>query len=139
MLNYRIRTMTAQDTKILIVEDNVALADLYCFKFEYEGFQVHTAHNGEIGLVKAESEQPDIILLDLRMPVMNGDEMLERLREQAWGANMRVVVLTNISKDEAPRSLRFLNVDRYIVKAHHTPAQIVDVVRELLAIPDSTS
>lgn len=127
--------MTNEDIKILIVEDNIALADLYAFKLEHEGFAVHTAHDGEAGLKKAESAQPDLILLDLRMPVMNGDEMLERLRSEDWGADIRVVVLTNISKDEAPGALRFLNVDRYIVKAHHTPAQIVDVIRDILSLP----
>lgn len=127
--------MTASESKILIVEDNIALANLYCFKFEHEAFNVRQAHNGEMGLEVAEAFSPDLILLDLRMPVMNGDEMLERLRGTDWGSGMRVIVLTNISKDEAPRALRFLNVDRYIVKAHHTPAQIVQVVREVLALP----
>lgn len=125
----------AQDTKILVVEDNLALADLYAFKLDYEKFDVRVAHNGEMGLEIAEAFRPDIILLDLKMPIMNGDEMLERLRGEDWGANMRVVVLTNISKDEAPGALRFLNVDRYIVKAHHTPSQIVDIIREILSIP----
>jgi CheY-like chemotaxis protein len=66
------------------------------------------------------------------MPEMNGDEMLTRLREREWGGNIRVIVLTNISKDEAPATLRFLNVDRYVVKAHHTPAQVLEIVREVL-------
>jgi DNA-binding response OmpR family regulator len=88
-----------------------------------------------MGLEITEAFRPDVILLDLKMPIMNGDEMLERLRETEWGANTRVMVLTNISKDEAPGTLRFLNVDRYIVKAHHTPGQIVDMVREVLSMP----
>ncbi|CAN5410108.1 hypothetical protein BH09PAT4_BH09PAT4_01640 [soil metagenome] len=131
--------MTAQDTRILLVEDNLTLADLYCFKLEHEGFKIRVAHNGEMGLEIAGAFRPDIILLDLKMPVMNGDEMLERLRATDWGANMRVIILTNISRDEAPRTLRFLNVDRYIVKAHHTPSQIVDVVREVLLLSRPTS
>jgi len=130
--------MTAAETKILIVEDNVALADLYSFKFEHEKFIIRSAHNGEMGLEIAKAFDPDLILLDLKMPVMNGDEMLERLRGTDWGADMHVIVLTNISKDEAPRALRFLNVDRYIVKAHHTPGQIVDIVREVLSMPSSS-
>lgn len=120
---------------IAIIEDNKTIQLLYKAKFEFEGFKVLTADNGKEGLGVVEKQRPDLILLDLRMPVMTGDEMLERLRETEWGSNMRVVVLTNISRDEAPRALRFLNVDRYIVKAHHTPSQIVDVVREVLSIP----
>jgi hypothetical protein len=54
------------------------------------------------------------------------------MREQEWGADARVIILTNLSKDEAPSVLRFLSVDRYIVKAHHTPKQIVDIVDEIL-------
>jgi DNA-binding response OmpR family regulator len=79
-----------------------------------------------------ETFQPDLILLDVRMPYMNGDEMLEHVRSTEWGSRPRVIILTNISKDEAPMKLRFLNVDRYIVKAHYTPQQVVDVVREVL-------
>jgi DNA-binding response OmpR family regulator len=127
--------MAESKVKILIVEDNAALASLYAYKFEHEGFGVHIAHNGETGLKAAKSFQPELILLDLKMPVMNGDEMLEKLRETDWGSGMRVIALTNISKDEAPGALRFLNVDRYIVKAHHTPSQIVDAVRDVLALP----
>ena len=75
---------------------------------------------------------PDLILLDLRMPVLSGEEMLEALRENDWAKNIKVIVLTNISKDEAPAKLRLLDVDQYIVKAHHTPAQIVDIVQKVL-------
>ena len=74
----------------------------------------------------------NILLLDIRMPHMGGDEMLLKVREQPWGADMRVIILTNISRDEAPSALRFLHVDRYIVKAYHTPSQIVGIVREVL-------
>jgi DNA-binding NarL/FixJ family response regulator len=68
------------------------------------------------------------------MPEMNGDEMLIKLREHEWGADMRVIILTNISRDEAPSVLRFLYVDRYIVKAHYTPSQVIETVEEVLRI-----
>lgn len=76
-----------------------------------------------------------MILLDIRMPVMNGDEMLEKVRSKNWGADMRVIILTNISRDEAPMNLRLLHVDRYIVKAHHTPAQVINIIHEVLDTP----
>ena len=120
-------------SKILVVEDDTALADIYGFKFDHEGFDVRLAHNGEKGLEQARDFMPDLILLDIRMPIMNGDEMLMKLREQEWGADMHVIILTNLSKDEAPSILRFLNVDRYVVKAHHTPQQIVDIINEVLS------
>ena len=120
--------------KAVVVEDDSDLRFLYQNKLERAGFKVFTAHNGAIGLEVIESNRPHIVLLDLLMPIMNGQEMLSRLRSTEWGSEVRVVVLTNISKDEAPPALRLLNVDRYIVKAHHTPAQVVSIVHEILGI-----
>lgn len=119
-------------SKALIVEDDSALQYMYKVKLEAAGYSVQTAADGKAGLAVAESFRPDIILLDLRMPVMSGDEMLQALRATEWGADMRVIILTNISKDEAPHVLRFLSVDRYIVKAHTTPSQVMETVRELV-------
>jgi DNA-binding response OmpR family regulator len=120
------------DTKILVVEDDVQIQQIYQFKLELSGYVVITADNGETGLELAQAHKPELILLDLRMPVMSGDEMLEKLRTTDWGAKIWVIILTNVSKDEVPGSLRLLSVDRYIVKAHHTPSQVVDIVREVL-------
>jgi len=118
--------------KAAVIEDDQDIQFLYRLKLEHEGFEVVTASNGEEGLAIIEKAQPDIILLDLMMPVMSGGEMLARLRAVPWGSNIRVIILTNISRDEAPQALRFLHVDRYIVKAHHTPAQVVAIVHEVL-------
>lgn len=120
--------------KIAIIEDELPIQSMYRLKLEREGFEVATANNGHEGLQLAESWQPDLILLDLRMPVMSGDEMLVRLRAKEWGASMRVIVLTNISRSEAPQALRFLNVDCYVVKAQYTPTQVVAMVRNTLGI-----
>lgn len=120
---------------IVIIEDEITIARLYKMKFELEGFLVVTAHNGQDGLRLIKKHVPDLVLLDLRMPHMSGDEMLAKLRATDWGAETRVVILTNLSRDEAPASLRFLGVERYIVKANHTPAQVVAVVREVLRLP----
>jgi len=118
--------------KVLVVEDDTDLQALYKLKLEHDGFQVYVANNGVEGLSGAQEWQPDIILLDLMMPVMSGSEMLAHLRSEKWGSDIRVIVLTNISKDEAPPALRFLHVDRYVVKAHQTPAQITQLIREVL-------
>lgn len=125
--------MLKTNQHILIVEDDHAIAQMYCFKLEHEGYVVEVAYNGEEGLAAVDKFKPDLILLDLRMPVMNGDEMLEKLRSSKDGADIKVIILTNISKDEAPPRLRFLDVERYIVKAHHTPKQVVDIIQEVLA------
>lgn len=129
---YIFNKMSNTLSKILIVEDEPAIVRMYRFKLEKEGYSVHFAYNGEEGLAAAEEFRPDLILLDLRMPVMSGDEMLEKLRATDWGSSIRIVILTNISKAEAPASLRLMHVDRYIVKAHYTPAQVVNIVDEIL-------
>lgn len=121
--------------KIAIIEDDVAIAAMYQYKLEAEGHDIRLAADGQSGLVLAEEFLPDIILLDIRMPIMAGDEMLALMRQTDWGSNIRVIVLTNISRDEAPKSLGLMNVDRYLVKAHHTPQQVADVVGEIARLP----
>jgi DNA-binding response OmpR family regulator len=121
--------------KIAIVEDDLAIASMYEFKLKKSGFKVAVANDGKQGLTLVGSFLPDLILLDLLLPEMNGHEVLEKIRASDWGASIRVIVLTNLSKDEAPHGLRLLNVDRYIVKAHCTPAQVVEIVREVLKAP----
>ena len=118
--------------KIIVIEDDESIRQMYSYKLKSCGYSVSVAENGLIGLERTEEIKPDLILLDLMMPEMNGDEMLQKLRETTWGANIRVIILTNISRSEAPHSLRLLNVDRYIVKAHSTPSQVIDTVQEIL-------
>ncbi|CAN5179374.1 response regulator [soil metagenome] len=118
--------------RIAIIEDDAPIASMYEFKFTQSGYLVRCARDGAEGLKLIKEIKPDLVLLDLKMPVMSGDEMLEKLRNEEWGKSIRVIVLTNISRAEAPSKLRFLNVDRYIVKAHHTPQQVLDIAREVL-------
>ena len=123
----------SKTVKIAVIEDNIPICSMYEFKLKHSGYEVKTAHNGQQGLELCEVFRPQLILLDIKMPVMDGTEMLEKLRALDWGRDMRVIILTNISKYEAPHSLRLLNVDRYVVKAHYTPQQVIDVIREILA------
>ncbi|MEI8188022.1 MAG: response regulator, partial [Candidatus Saccharibacteria bacterium] len=78
--------------KIAIIEDDQAISQMYRMKFESEGYQVETAENGKLGLELAEKMKPDMILLDIMMPEMNGDEMLAQMREQPWGKHIKVMV-----------------------------------------------
>lgn len=118
--------------RAVVVEDDHDIQFLYKLKLEREGFEVAVASNGQEGLETIKKFRPDIILLDLMMPVMSGSEMLAVMRAEPWGSDARVIILTNISRDEAPQALRFLHVDRYVVKAHHTPAQVINMVHEVL-------
>lgn len=119
---------------LVVVEDDKPIRDMYTWKLKAEGFKVFSAENGQAGISIIEEVLPDLILLDIRMPVMSGDDMLEKLRGTDWGSSIRVIILTNLSKDEAPHKLRFLNVDRYIVKAHSTPAQVLSTINDVLGI-----
>lgn len=119
-------------TKIAIIEDDAAIAQMYRMKFEAEGFTVETAENGRLGLELAKTMVPDIILLDLMMPEMNGDEMLQKLRATPWGKDIKVIILTNMGEQEAPESLKSLNVSAFIVKADMTPRQVAELVNSHL-------
>lgn len=120
-------------TKIAIIEDDIVISQMYRMKFEAEGFEVQTADNGRTGLELAEKMRPDIILLDLRMPEMNGDEALRHIRATDWGKHIPVLVLTNLGEEEAPTSLKSLGVEDYIVKADFTPRQVTERVKQALA------
>ena len=122
--------------KVAIVEDDKAIAEMYRIKFEADGNKVVTAENGKEGLEVAEKNKPDIILLDLMMPVMTGDEMLRVLRKTDWGKDIKVIILTNVSKDDAQHKLKDLKIDGYIVKAHYTPQEVVDMVKTTLALSE---
>ena len=118
--------------KVAIIEDNQPIRDMYSLKLKNSGYEVYAATNGQEGLELLEKIRPELVLLDINMPIMNGDEMLEKLRATDWGALLKVIVLTNLSKDEAPSILRFLNVERYIVKAHYTPAQVMKIIEQVI-------
>ncbi len=120
-------------TKIAIVEDDVAIAQMYGIKFESEGYIVQTAENGRLGLELIEKMRPDIVLLDLMMPEMNGDEMLAKMRATDWGKDIKVIILTNMGEQEAPEILRTLNVSAFVVKADFTPKQVAELVKAKLA------
>lgn len=119
--------------KIAIIEDDQAISQMYRFKFEGEGYTVDTADNGKRGLALAESMKPDIILLDIMMPEMTGDQMLEELRKTDWGKSIKVIILTNMGEQEIPPKVKELGVSGVILKADMTPKQVAEIVKKQLA------
>ena len=119
--------------KIAIVEDDQAISQMYRFKFEAEGYEVETAENGKVGLELIQSMKPDIVLLDLMMPEMTGDEMLDKLRKTDWGKNIKVIILTNVGEQEIPDGIKQLGVTGVILKADMTPRQVAETVKKTLA------
>jgi len=123
--------------KIAIIEDDQAISQMYRFKFEAESYDVQTAENGKLGLELVEKMRPDIILLDLMMPEMGGEEMLTLVRKTAWGKTTKVIILTNMGEQEIPPAIKELGVSGVILKADMTPRQVADLVKEKLSSPAS--
>jgi DNA-binding response OmpR family regulator len=122
-------------TKIVIVEDDQVINQMYRMKFEAAGFDVSTASDGESGVAMAEKTKPDIVLLDLQMPRMDGATALAKIRATDWGKKLPVIILTNLGEEEAPAELKALTIHSYIVKAELTPSQVVGRVKEALSQP----
>jgi two-component system sensor histidine kinase/response regulator len=118
--------------KVAIIEDDQAISQMYRIKFEAEGYDVETAENGKLGLELAKKMRPDVILLDLMMPVMSGEEMLAALRKTDWGKDMKVIILTNKGEQEIPPQVKELNVISLILKADMTPRQVAELVKNKL-------
>jgi CheY-like chemotaxis protein len=118
--------------KILLVEDDSFLASVYATKFELEGFTVFHAADGEQGLAQAEKNEPDIVLLDILMPKMDGFETLKHLKMNPKLVHIPVVMLTNLGqKEDVERCLKDGAVD-YLIKAHFVPGEAVKKVRKIL-------
>ncbi len=121
-------------TKIAIIEDDQAISQMYRMKFEANGFEVQLAHNGKAGVALVEDFHPDIILLDMQMPEMTGDEALAEIRKQASAKKTPVIILTNLGREEAPKGIDALDISSYIVKADLTPSQVVERVKKTLSL-----
>ena len=119
-------------TKIAIVEDDPVISQMYQMKFEADGFDVQLANDGKKGVALVEHFTPDIVLLDIQMPEMNGQEALTAIRKQPWGKDIPVIILTNLGEEEAPKGIRSLGIHSYIVKAELTPRQVVQRVKDAL-------
>lgn len=121
-------------TKIAIIEDDPVISQMYRMKFEADGFDVQLANNGKRGVALVEDFSPDLILLDLQMPEMDGTDALEIIRKNDWGKDIPVIILTNLGEEESPKKIRALGIHSYIVKANLTPRQVVQRVKEALEI-----
>ncbi len=123
---------------ILIIEDDINLVEMYQAKFSMEEFNVLTASDGAEGVAVALEEKPDVILLDILMPKVNGFEVLKQLKESPESRDIPVIVYTNVGTAESDerRDLAFsLGAADYLIKALHEPDAIVDRVNRLLTRP----
>ena len=122
--------------KIVIVEDNEYLSEIYKTRLEVIGYRCFTAADGEIALQIIEREKPALVLLDMMIPKIAGDEVLKRMRSQEWGKDIRVFIISNLNEADAPAGLRDLGIEGYAVKANLTDDDIDKLVDKILTPAD---
>lgn len=126
--------MADAKTKVLIIEDDKFLSELIATKLDKEGFEVSLALDGENGLKKATDDKPDIILLDIMLPGMDGFEVLENLSKgtNGKGPSIPVIILSNFGQEEKIERGLALGAKDYLVKANFTTGEIVDKIKNTL-------
>jgi DNA-binding response OmpR family regulator len=118
--------------KILIIEDDKFLRELIARKLEKEGYEVLEAVDGEEGFKKVHDEKPDLVLLDLILPGIDGFEVLSKIKDDVSLSQIPVIVLSNLGqKEDVDKGLGLGAID-YLIKAHFTPVEIVEKVRNAL-------
>ena len=118
--------------KILIVEDEPFLLDMYKMKFKQGGFEVISATDGEEGIRISRRENPNIILLDIMMPKIDGFEVLENLKKSSLTKSIPVLIFSNFSQKEQKEKGIALGAADYFVKTNYTPAQVLEKVKNIL-------
>src|SRR6056297_115706 len=124
--------MADKQIKILLVEDDSFLLSMYSTKFELENFDVTIAEDGEKGWKLAQKEDPDVILLDIKLPKMDGFEVLKKIKGNKETSNIPVILLTNLSQKEDRDKGLDLGAYDYLVKAHFMPSEVVGKIKKLL-------
>lgn len=124
--------MAEKKEKILIVEDDLYINKMYQLKLNLEGYDVEIAENGKIGVEKAKSFKPDIMLLDILMPEMDGFEVLQKVKADADTKNIPVLIMSNLGQEDHIQKGKELGAVGYIVKTQYTPAKVVETIKEVL-------
>ncbi len=123
--------------KILMVEDDAAMRELVVHKLQTNGFEALEAEDGKIGIEKALAEKPDLILLDLMLPEVDGFKVLETLRndKDPQVSNIPVIILSNLWSNKDILRTKSLQVQAYMVKAYFTTEEILKKINEILSAP----
>lgn len=130
------RSMTdetpTQDVQVVIVEDQPSLAEIYKTRLELQGYTCTVAYDGLQALVEIEKYRPRLVMLDLMLPKLSGDQILKVMRATDWGEDIKVLIISNLNESEAPAGLRDLGIVDYIVKANLTDDQIDRIIGDIL-------
>jgi DNA-binding response OmpR family regulator len=118
--------------KVVIVEDEVSLADIYKTRLELLGYTCFVAHDGIEAITIIEKERPGLVLLDLMIPKVAGNQVLEVMRTNTWGRQIKVLVISNLNEADAPPGLRENGIEGYAVKANLSNDQLDQLVDSIL-------
>jgi len=122
--------------KILIVEDNFSIADIYKTRMEAIGYICFVAYEGNEALAMIEKERPSLVLLDLMVPGVAGDQILKTMRASEWGKDIKVLIISNLNEADAPAGLRSQGIEGYAVKANLSDDQLDVLVNNILRRTD---
>lgn len=126
--------MANKKIAVVIVEDEKMLADMYTTKFTMEGFAAHKANDGQAGFDLIKEVHPDIVLLDIIMPKLDGFAVLKMIKDDSALKDVPVILLSNLGQDEDVKKGKKLGAVDYFVKANHTPAEVVQKVKQVLKL-----
>lgn len=118
--------------KILLVEDEIALASVYTARLAAEGYEVESVNDGQSAVTRAIQTQPDLILLDVMIPKLSGIQVLKTLRENPDTKNIKVIMLTALSQDNYRDQAEMLGISGYLVKSQVVISDVVNIVRGVL-------
>ncbi len=122
----------AKKIHVLLVEDDVFLSGIYQKKFEMEGYKVSLADNGEKAVVEIKNKKPDIMMLDILLPKLDGFAVLAKVKADSEVKDIPVILLTNLGqKDDVEKGLQMGAAD-YLIKAHFKPSEVVDKIKKVL-------
>lgn len=124
------------NAKVVIVEDNQGLAEIYKTRLELIGYNCFVAYDGIDALALIKKELPDLVLLDLMVPKIAGDQILEIMRRSEWGKDIRVLVISNLNEEDATPGLREQGIEGYAVKANMADDDIDKLVDQILKPSD---
>ena len=127
--------MAETGKSVLLVDDDLTLREMYESRLKAEGFVVNTARDGEEALDQATKNKPNVILLDIMMPKINGLDVLKKLKSQTETKDIPVIVLTALIQDRERMESVTRGADDYIVKSETMPGEVIDKIHHLLEKP----
>ncbi|MDE2026272.1 MAG: response regulator [Patescibacteria group bacterium] len=128
-----LETINGRKVHVLLIEDDLTLSDMYKEKFSMVNCDITVCADGEEGLHKTLSEHPDVLLLDLALPTINGLFIMKQLRQDEWGKTLPIIILTNLNPNDAILNEVIAHQPAYyLIKANTVPDDVVEKVKEIL-------